>query len=71
MRSIFFVFLFFIFSLAIVSQNLVPNGGFEEYDICPEELSDGKNDVWELAPKYWYQPHCGTSSLSICLRTTI
>ncbi len=53
----------FLLPITLFSQNLVPNGGFEEYEKCPDSANKAsyyEKETWEYGPKYWYQPSCGT-----------
>lgn len=47
----------FLFPLFLVSQNLINNGSFEEYNECP---SDYSQNFYEPYVKYWESPNAGT-----------
>lgn len=49
--------IFVILSLLSFGQNLVPNGSFEEYLLCP----DNTNGFYIESCKYWSNPTLGTS----------
>ncbi len=59
-KTVFFsILICFVFLFNARTQNLVPNGSFEEYYSCPtaNDLNDGQ---FELC-KYWWKPTMGTS----------
>lgn len=41
----------------LIGQNLVPNGSFEEYNICPRNITPYKQDI---DIPYWYSPTKGS-----------
>ncbi|UPT67636.1 MAG: hypothetical protein M0D57_02910 [Sphingobacteriales bacterium JAD_PAG50586_3] len=51
MRKLLYIVIFF--SSSSNAQNLIQNGGFEEYDYCPVNLG-------EIPIKYWYSPTLNT-----------
>jgi gliding motility-associated-like protein len=61
------VFILLLLTCSFVrAQNLIPNGDFEEYWICPNGISNLLNpppfpDTNPYSPKYWYDPSFGTS----------
>jgi OmpA-OmpF porin, OOP family len=56
MRYRLYFFLYFLSSTAY-SQNLISNGGFEEYDVCPGDYSQ---DPKEFRVKNWFSASAGT-----------
>lgn len=51
------VFSLYLISFLSHSQNLVPNGSFEDYDACPGDYSQ---DPKEFRVKYWFSASAGT-----------
>ncbi|MDX1903944.1 MAG: OmpA family protein [Thermonemataceae bacterium] len=53
MRFTIFFYYLFILPLTLSAQNLIPNGGFEEYGRCPKELGSvriGNLKYWQANP---------------------
>ena len=50
------VLLGFMLPMGVFAQNLVPNGGFEEYRNCPRYLGNFQDDV-----AYWTTPTAGST----------